>query len=403
MDPMKILIIVVYYLPSTQSSAKLIYDLATELRRQGHEPVVLAPDSDISGDIQVTNEEGITVVRVRSGKIKNASKYVRTINEVRLSQMLWSRGKKFFRGNRCDLVICYSPSIFFGPLVKRLKKLYQCGSYLIMRDIFPQWALDMGLLKPGMVFNYFKRKELENYDAADIIGIQSPGNFHYYREKGLDKKYRLEVLYNWVTLSERDVEFKNYRKRLSLDGKVVFFYGGNVGVAQDMDNIVRLAERLVDEPRAFFLIVGDGSEVERLRGLIAEKGLKNIVLLDAVDQFEYLAMLSEFDVGLITLDHKLKTHNFPGKMLGYMSNSMPTLASVNPDNDLTVLFDTIKAGFVCINGEDDKLTEYALLLVQDPELRKELGRNSRRLLETTFSVEQAASQILSHFPPGKGR
>ena len=400
---MKILIIVVYYLPSTQSSAKLIYDLATELRRQGHEPVVLAPDSDISGDIQVTNEEGVTVVRVRSGKIKNASKYVRTINEVRLSQVLWSRGKRYFRGNRCDLVICYSPSIFFGPLVKRLKELYQCGSYLIMRDIFPQWALDMGLLKPGMVFNYFKRKELENYDAADIIGIQSPGNFHYYRENGLDKKYRLEVLYNWVTLSERDVEFKNYRKQLSLDGKVVFFYGGNVGVAQDMDNIVRLAERLVDEPRAFFLIVGDGSEVERLRGLIAEKGLKNIVLLDAVDQFEYLAMLSEFDVGLITLDHKLKTHNFPGKMLGYMSNSMPTLASVNPDNDLTVLFDTIKAGFVCINGEDDKLTEYALLLVQDPELRKELGRNSRRLLETTFSVEQAASQILSHFPPGKGR
>ena len=400
---MKILIIVVYYLPSTQSSAKLIYDLATELRRQGHEPVVLAPDSDISGDIQVTNEEGVTVVRVRSGRIKNASKYVRTINEVRLSQVLWSRGKRYFRGNRCDLVICYSPSIFFGPLVKRLKELYQCGSYLIMRDIFPQWALDMGLLKPGMVFNYFKRKELENYDAADIIGIQSPGNFHYYRENGLDKKYRVEVLYNWVTLSERDVEFKNYRKQLSLDGKVVFFYGGNVGVAQDMDNIVRLAERLVDEPRAFFLIVGDGSEVERLRGLIAEKGLKNIVLLDAVDQFEYLAMLSEFDVGLITLDHKLKTHNFPGKMLGYMSNSMPTLASVNPDNDLTVLFDTIKAGFVCINGEDDKLTEYALLLVQDPELRKELGRNSRRLLETTFSVEQAASQILSHFPPGKGR
>ncbi len=400
---MKILIIVVYYLPSTQSSAKLIYDLATELRRQGHEPVVLAPDSDISGDIQVTNEEGVTVVRVRSGKIKNASKYVRTINEVRLSQVLWSRGKRYFRGNRCDLVICYSPSIFFGPLVKRLKELYQCGSYLIMRDIFPQWALDMGLLKPGMVFNYFKRKELENYDAADIIGIQSPGNFHYYRENGLDKKYRVEVLYNWVTLSERDVEFKNYRKQLSLDGKVVFFYGGNVGVAQDMDNIVRLAERLVDEPRAFFLIVGDGSEVERLRGLIAEKGLKNIVLLDAVDQFEYLAMLSEFDVGLITLDHKLKTHNFPGKMLGYMSNSMPTLASVNPDNDLTVLFDTIKAGFVCINGEDDKLTEYALLLVQDPELRKELGRNSRRLLETTFSVEQAASQILSHFPPGKDR
>lgn len=398
---MRIIIIVVYYLPSTMSSAKLIYDLATELHRQGHEPVVLAPDSDIPEDVQVTDESGITVVRVKSGKIKNASKYVRTINEVRLSQVLWKKGKKFFRENPCDLVICYSPSIFFGALVKKLKKLYHCGSYLIMRDIFPQWALDMGLLKPGMVFNYFKRKELQNYDAADIIGIQSPGNFHYYQENGLDKKYRLEVLYNWVTLSENNVTFQNYRKRLSLEDKVVFFYGGNIGVAQDMDNIVRLAERMTGEPSAFFLLVGDGSEVDRLRKLIVSKKLTNIVLLDAVDQFEYLAMLSEFDIGLITLDHKLKTHNFPGKMLGYMYNSMPILASVNPENDLTVLFEGIQAGFVCINGEDDKLTEYALRLVRDVELREHLGRNSRKLLETTFSVEKAAAQILAHFSAKK--
>jgi len=398
---MKILIVVVNYLPSTMSSAKLIYDLATELHRQGHEPIVLAPDNNLPDRIQVSREDGITVVRVRSGRIKNASKYIRTINEAMLSSTLWRKGKKFFYENPCDLIICYSPSIFFGALVRKLKKLYNCGSYLIMRDIFPQWALDMGLLKPGAIFNYFKRKELQNYEAADIIGIQSPGNFHYYNENGLSKKYRLEVLYNWVTLSEEHVEFKNIRKRLSLEDKVVFFYGGNIGIAQDMDNIVRLAERLTGEPRAFFLLVGDGSEVDRLRKLIAEKKLTNILLLDAVDQFEYLGMLSEFDIGLITLDQKLKTHNFPGKMLGYMYNSMPILASVNPDNDLTVLFDTIQAGLVCINGEDDKLTEYALRLVQDAELRKELGYNSRKLLETTFSVGQAASQILAHFSPKK--
>lgn len=395
---MRILIIVVYYLPSTMSSAKLIHDLATELRRQGHDPVVLAPDSDIPEGVRVSDEDGVTVVRIKSGRIKNASRYVRTINEVRLSQVLWKKGKKFFKENPCDLVICYSPSIFFGTLVKKLKRLYGCGSYLIMRDIFPQWALDMGLLKPGVIFNYFKRKELQNYDAADVIGIQSPGNFSYYSENGLDKKYRLEVLYNWVALSENNVRSKNYREQLSLEDRIVFFYGGNIGVAQDMDNIIRLAERMACEPRAFFLIVGDGSEVERLRNVIAGKKLKNIALLDAVDQFDYLAMLSEFDIGLITLDKKLKTHNFPGKMLGYMYNSMPILASVNPDNDLTVLFESVQAGFVCINGEDDKLTEYALRLVRDAGLREQLGRNSRRLLETKFSVGQAVSQILGHFP-----
>jgi hypothetical protein len=332
---MRILLLVVYYLPSTTSSAKLMSDLAAELQRLGHEVIVVAPDENILTDVETAVENGIQVLRVRTGRIKTASKWVRGFNEARLSDLIWDRGRPFFKDNPCDLIIYYSPTIFFGFLVKRLKKQFGCPSYLILRDLFPQWALDAGILRRGLVYNYLKCKERQNHEAADIIGVQSPANLLYFR--GLDKKYHLEVLYNWTALEERSILPGDHRKRLGLQGKVVFFYGGNIGIAQDMDNIVRLAVNLQKEPDAYFLLVGEGSEVPRLRAEIASKGLINIAIHPAVGQREYLSMLSEFDVGLISLDHGLKTQNFPGKMLGYMYYSMPMLASINPGNDLKVI------------------------------------------------------------------
>lgn len=394
---MRILLLVVYYLPSTMSSAKLFHDLALELQRLGHEPVVVAPDENILTDTEITRENGITVLRVRTGKIKTASRLIRGFNESRLSKIIWKKGKHFFKENHCDLIIYYSPTIFWGTLVKRLKRLFSCPSYLILRDIFPQWALDAGVLRPGVIYSYFKFKERQNYNAADIIGVQSPANLRYFEEQGLDKRHHLEVLYNWATLQENNIKPGAHRERLGLQGKVVFFYGGNIGVAQDMDNIIRLAKNLRNEKNAYFLLVGDGSEVLRLRSIIESNGLTNIAIHDALGQQEYLSMLAEFDVGLISLDRGLKTQNFPGKMLSYMYHSTPILASINNGNDLKKVLEDGEAGLVCINGDDENLAVNARMLLRDEHLRCQLGRNSRSLLENSFSVSRAAGQILSHF------
>jgi len=336
------------------------------------------------------------VLRVRTGKIKAASKLTRRFNEAMLSRTLWEKGRRFFENRSFDLIVYYSPTIFFGSLVARLKTRFGCPSYLVLRDIFPQWAVDAGVLKRGLAYAYFKFKERQNYEAADIIGVQSPANLRHFEARGLDRKYRLEVLYNWTALEE-DVRPGGNRQRLGLGGKVIFFYGGNIGVAQDVDNIVRLAGALRGEPSAYFLLVGSGSEVSRLREVIAANGLKNIAIHDAVEQKEYLALLAECDVGLISLDRGLRTQNFPGKMLGYMYHSMPMLASVNPGNDLKTLLEDHEAGLVCINGEDETLAAHARRLATDRELRRRLGKNARSLLESTFSVTRAADQILAHF------
>jgi glycosyltransferase involved in cell wall biosynthesis len=379
------------------SSAKLIYDLATEFQRLGHDPLVVAPDESIPDDTEISQHNGITVFRVRTGKIKTASRALRGFNEARLSTLMWEKGKHFFKDNPCDLIVYYSPTIFFGSLVKRLKNLYTCPSYLILRDIFPQWAVDAGVLRKGLAYRYFKLKESQNYRAADIIGVQSPANLSYFKENGLDRRYRTELLYNWAALKEDNIQPANYRERMGLQGKVVFFYGGNLGIAQDMDNIIRLAKNIEDEQNVHFLLVGDGSEKSRLKTSIVSNRMTNITIHDAVDQQEYLSMLSEFDVGLISLDRNLRTQNFPGKLLGYMYHSMPTLASINPGNDLKEILEKHDAGFVCINGDDGLLVSFARRLAASDKLRREMGLNARALLESTFSVSRAANQILANF------
>lgn len=394
---MRITIIVDCYYPHSTASAKLAHDLGVELRKQGHEVTVLTPNHLNTWDLELSYEEGLLVARIKTGQLKGVSRITRAVREARLSATLWRKGKGFFRDHPCDLILFYSPSIFFGSLAQRLKSLWRCPAYLILRDIFPQWAVDAGALREGLAYRFFRMKELEQYAAADIIGVQSPANLDYFSQRLPNNNYHLEVLHNWATLEEPDIVFANYRDKLGLRDKVVFFYGGNIGVAQDIDNIIRLACNLRHEPHIYFLLVGDGSEAERLKALIAAQGLNNIRLLPAIGQQEYQSMLSEFDVGLVSLDRRLQTQNFPGKILGYMYFAMPMLCGINPGNDLGLMLEKNEAGLCCLNGEDETFRANALRLTNDTILRRTMGRNARQLLEKEFSVSVIARQILSHF------
>jgi glycosyltransferase involved in cell wall biosynthesis len=396
---MRILLLVDSCFPSKRSSAKHMRDLAIELAGRGHEVVLAAPDPTSGERIRIVEEDGFTALRVSSGTLKGAGRVVRTINEWRLSSQLWSAGKEFFREHPCDLIVAYSPTIFFGALIHRLKKMWGCPVFLVLRDIFPQWTVDAGVLREGSpILWLFRRKERLMYAACDVIAVQSPANLRYFQERGWDKRYKLDVLYNWAKGDDSADRATRLRTELGLEGKVVLFFGGNLGVQQDMDNLVRLAENLRDEPDVRIVLMGEGSEVPRIEQRLAVGDLDNLILRPGVDQQTYLDLLREFDVGLITLDRRLKHQNFPGKLFGYMAVSMPVLASVNPGNDLRQILEEHEAGLVCENGEDELFRDHALRLVRDAQLRATLGANGRRLLDSKFSVSGAADQILAHFP-----
>lgn len=393
---MRILILVDCYYPCPKSSAKLVHDLGVELHRRGNQVLVLAPSEFVSEPLTTTLEDNLLIARVKTGKIKGANKVFRALEEAQLSTKLWRRAKYFLLQNRCDLILFYSPSIFFGSLVRKLKTLWGCPAYLILRDIFPEWVVDAGILRRGLAYRFFRRMETHQYETADLVAVQSPGNLEYFARAFPQKQFRLKVLYNWTLLNEPDLPHTNYRARLGLENSFVFVYGGNMGVAQDIDNLVRLAARLAPQTNIHFVLIGSGSEVARLNDSIAAQGLRNVHILPPFSQNEYLAMVSEFDVGLVSLHARHQTHNVPGKLLSYLYWGLPVLASVNRGNDLFDILNGNRAGFCCVNGDDESFVAAAQKLVDDPDLRSEMGRNARRLLEGTFSVKVAAEQILTH-------
>lgn len=261
--------------------------------------------------------------------------------------------------------------------------------------------LDVGELKPGLAHQYLLRFEQKQYAVADVIGVQSPGDLGYFESDYFPESQQVEVLFNWYAPGGRVYPITNYRERLGLANRVIFFFGGNFGVAQDPLNILRLASSLRLEPHIHFLLVGWGSQVPEMRKVIFERKLSNVTLLDTVPQEDFMAMVSEVDVGLISLDRRFNINNVPGRLLAYFCAGLPVLASVNPSSDLFAILGENRAGHCCRNGDDDALRECALALASDAALRTTFGQHARAVLETVFSPQHAVDQILSHFALGR--
>jgi len=390
---MRILLLVDYYLPGTTSCAKLTHDLASELVKQKHEVLLITTVDTAPKAMLVEHSGSLTVARIRTGPIKGAPLPLRALREIGLSHLSWWCARNLIRERRIDLVVYYSPTIFWGPLVRRVKELWGCPAYLILRDIFPKWARDCGVLHDGPAYRFFQREAIRQYDQADTIGVESEGAVRYFQTTFPEKRYKVEVLNNWTTLDEGSIIPGGYREKFGWQDKVVFFYGGNMGVAQGVDTILGLLRAMRPRTEVRFLLVGQGSEVPRMDSAIANEGLDNVKLLPAVDQRTYLSMLSEADVGFLSLARELQTHNVPGKALPYMYFSLPILASLNPGNELSAVVRTYHAGFCVETGDLPGLLAAAVRLAEDKDLRHRLGLNARSLLETRFSVSAAAKQV----------
>jgi len=391
---MKLLLIVDDYLPySKKVAAKMMHELAIQFYKNGHSVTVITPHHKIKKNYNINVLDRIKIIYFKNGKLKNISKFKRAVNETLLSFNAKKNLNKYFISNSYNGIVCFSPSIFFGSLVTSLKKKWKCKSYLILRDVFPQWTIDNGLIKENsLIHKYFNFFEKINYAAADRIGVMSNSNLKYFNKR-FNNDSRFEVLFNWSSTLIKPQNKIVYRKKLSLENKVIFFYGGNIGTAQQISNLVNLAKGLISRNEIHFVFVGNGDEVSILKNQIKKDKLKNVTYLPAVNQDEYLIMLNEFDIGLFSLHHNHKTHNFPGKLLSYMNYEKPILGCVNSGNDLKDIINTNYAGFVSDTGNIKEMIKNALELVDNISLRIKMGKNGKKLLLNRFSVKSAANTI----------
>mgnify|MGYP000386093631 CR=1 FL=1 len=154
------------YPPSRTSAALQLKDLALEFLRQGITPTVITSDSGVLGSSELTELDGIHVLRLKTPEHKNIGRVRRAIAELLMPFfMIRNLKKSALKNTKWDAVIWYSPTIFLGPFVYYLKKQNACPSYLILRDIFPAWALDLGLIRKGPVYYFFRMFEIFQYVA----------------------------------------------------------------------------------------------------------------------------------------------------------------------------------------------------------------------------------------------
>jgi len=394
---MKIALISIHYPPLRSSCAVQMRDLAQELLMLGHEPVVIVPTEGLHEACVSEIVEGVQVFRLSAFKTIDIGNVRRGINEILLPFIM------LYRIRKCDLpikifnaIVWYSPTIFFGPIVKILKCSSNCPTYLILRDIFPEWTLDLDILKKGSLYYLFKLVAIYQYSVADIIGVQTSSNLKYLERWARKPNRKLEVLNNWLSL-EHSQKLSISLTDTCLNGRKIFIYIGNMGIAQGMNILVDLAESLKSRKDIGFLFVGRGTEVEKLKVSAFDKKLDNILFCDEIDSNEIPRLLDMCHVGLIALDPRHKSHNIPGKFLTYMQAGLPVLARINAGTDLADLIEDENVGRVYIGSAIDDFRNLAENLIDNETNLKIMSEQGQLLSQKKFSSSQAAKQIVSSF------
>lgn len=393
---MRLALIADTFPPIRSSGAVQLRDLSREFVRQGHSLCVLLPTPNQSEPWRLEEFYGAQVLRLRAPRTKDIGYLRRTLAELAMPYaMLRNYRKSPLAKERWDGVVWYAPSIFHGPLVNALKKSSVCKSYLIIRDIFPEWAVDMGLMGRGLPYRFFDAVARYQYSVADVIGVQTPGNRQYF-DSWIEEQpnRRLEVLQNWL---DKPVQLRSTIRvdQTALAGRHVFVYAGNMGVAQGMDVLLDLAERLSSRTDLGFLFVGRGSDAPRLKELSRSRQLENVVFFDEIDPDEIPDLYAQCKAGIVALDPRHKSHNIPGKFLTYMQSGLPVLANINSGNDLAQLIRDKQVGQVCESNKLDELVELTEKLLDQIETDSSLSDRCTALFEREFAVEKTVKQIVS--------
>ncbi len=392
---MKLVLVADTFPPLRTSGAVQLRDLSREFVRQGHDLTVVLPDPDVCGPWSLDSSDGMQVLRLKAPRTKDIGHARRTIGEWLMPRvMLRNLRKSPMAVQKWEGVIWYSPSIFHGPLVSALKRQSGCKGYLIIRDIFPEWAVDLGLMRHGLAYLFFRQIARQQYEAADIIGVQTPGNFGYFTNwshEGHGRK--LEVLQNWLDTAAND-PCPIQLAETSFSGRKIFVYAGNMGIAQGMDIILELASRMQSHQNIGFLFVGRGSDAQRLKSKARVLGLNNVLFLNEIAPDEIPGLYAQCYAGIVALDSRHKSHNIPGKFLTYMQSGLPVLANVNAGNDLAALMRRENVGEVCESNQPDALHDCCEALIRKIETDPNLSDRCSALFRRQFSVDQTVRQIV---------
>ena len=381
-------------------------DLMRKFRDEGHQVHIISPiERRFGKDTHVIDTDGVKILKVKTLNIQKTNVVEKGIGTLLIERQYQSAIKKHLGNVRFDLILYSTPPITFTNVVRFLKQRNpQAISYLLLKDIFPQNAVDIGMFGEKSVFNwYFRRKEVALYRNSDYIGCMSPANVEYLlKHNSFVDKDRVEVAPNAHEQIEREmvdgqesVERSYIRKKYDLPtDKPIFIYGGNLGKPQGIDYLIQCLDANKERQDCYFVVVGNGTEYSKLETWYKVNHNHNVKLMQRLPEEDYNILVRSCDVGLIFLDHRFTIPNYPSRLLGYIENKMPVLCATDVNTDIGRIAETNGYGFWCESVNPEDFTALVdKMLASD---RKVMGERGYKFLKQNYLVEHTYGAIMKH-------
>ena len=376
--------------------ARTIYtDLLREMIKHGHDVYCISPVERRTGIATHFEEDG-HILKLRIGNTQKTNIVEKGISTVMIERQFVSAINRYYSNIKFDLVLYSTPPITFANVVKYVKKRDGAKTYLLLKDIFPQNAVDLKMMKTkgvlGLIHKYFRMKEKKLYSFSDRIGCMSQANVDYVLQNNPElPKEKVEVCPNCIEVCDvilSEEERIRMRKEYGIPvDKRVYVYGGNLGKPQGIPFLIDCIRSQRNNQDAFFLIVGDGTEYEKLHNFATEENQQNFKLLKLLPKKDYDKMIASCDVGMIFLDHRFTIPNFPSRLLAYMQAGLPVLACTDPSTDIGKVIVDGGFGWWC-ESNDVQAFDKVVSSIDDSQL-KEIGKSSLDYLNSHYTTQQA--------------
>lgn len=378
-------------------------DLLREFVKHGHAVYVISPvERRKKQKTKLLREEKATILKLRIGNTQKTNIIEKGISTINIEPEFIRGIKRYFSNVKFDLILYTTPPITLCKAIEFVKKRDNAQTYLMLKDIFPQNAVDIGMLSKtgwkGILYRYFRSKEKKLYELSDYIGCMSQANVDYVLKfnPGI-KTEKVGICPNSVEVIDRSAEEKertDIRNKydIPLDRKV-FVYGGNLGKPQGIDFLIKCLRSQRDNGKVFFLIVGDGTEYEKIHNYIEEDQPENVRLMRRLPKEDYDTMVAACDVGMIFLDHRFTIPNFPSRLLSYMQAKIPILACTDVNTDIGRVIVNGGFGWWCESKDVDEFQQIIEKITKDyAENMKDI---EYRYLMENYSVSKNYEIIMS--------
>lgn len=391
---MKILFITLLDL-SDLSKKSIYHDFVNELSARGHNVTILCPtEKRFEKNTELKCYDSTKILRVKVGNITKTSKIKKGISTLRVERQFNKAMKNYLDDLDFDLLIYTTPPITLNKLIKYLKRRYKAKTYLLLKDIFPQNAVDLNMInKKGFIYKIFRFKEIDLYNISDYIGGMSQENINYINEHNTIKA-KTHIFRNAIYKEEYSgVEVENIKKQYNLDeNKKIMLYGGNLGEPQGIDYIKKIMKRFHEINGAQLMIVGDGTHFDELEKFSLQINNKDINVYKYLPKEEYDKLIAACDIGLIFLDHRFTIPNYPSRLTSLLNAGKPILAATDINTDIKDDIFNNQIGLWNESNDVDAFINNANKLLKSD--LKAYSENAKNFFESEFRIEDNIDRLL---------